>query len=160
MESTKLYVPWIFTIFFHIVIGPLLLLFLSCMLAAFPSIIDGFSGFLGMILFIVPFIAAMALGLIPFTLLGIASGLLMRLAVNRYVSIFVIAILAAILGYISSIISGNDRPFLVGPVMVSAILCYVISSRHQKRSPKYSANNHRSEKNQPGNEPIHQHHDL
>lgn len=152
MESTKLYVPWIFIIFFHIIVGPLLLLFFSCMLAAFPNITDGFSGFLGMILFIVPFIAAMVLGLIPFTLLGIASGLLMRLGVNRYVSIFVIAILAAILGYISSIISGDDRPFLVGPAIASALLCYIISSHHQERSPKYLAGRHHHKKSQSAGE--------
>ena len=139
MQSDRAYVPWVFVIFFHIIVGPIFLLFISNMYAAYPTILDGIYGFLGMVLFVVPFVAAMVFGMLPFTILGIVNGLLMSFSVNRPISILVIAFLAAGLGTICSMVAGDNRPFLALPSAISAILCYLICKRNQEKSSHYQS---------------------
>ncbi|MBK5145289.1 hypothetical protein I2494_16505 [Budviciaceae bacterium BWR-B9] len=78
MEFNKRVVPWVFIALFHIIIAPILCVFIGCITYEFPDLGEALMGFLGLAMMFVPLFVAFLFGLIPFGLLAIQTGYMLR----------------------------------------------------------------------------------
>lgn len=131
---------WPFALSFHVFIGPVICILLFSFATAWPSLMGGLFGFLGLLLLLVPLVAALFIGVVPFILLAtLAVQLLQRevvLGIGLLASASAGAVLGSVWSRVLSLLSGGDPDSalrLTESGAVAAVLCYLACHYYARR---------------------------
>lgn len=131
-------ISWPFIITAHVLLGPIVLFIIACMAAAFPDLIEGILGLIGMTILIVPVVVTLIFSFIPFVILGIVSGIMIKCSIIFYRAIIVNGCAGAFSGYIWPKIFENAPPgestlMLIIPCVIAACCCHFVCYRQSKK---------------------------
>lgn len=128
MELNKRVVPWLFTALLHIFIAPILCVLIGCIIYEFPDIGEALVGFLGFSMMVVPLFVAFLFGLIPFGLLAIQTGYMLREGWPFHWACLCSLLSGAFIGLVAPMIAQSTpdemNGLLILSVSLTAGICY------------------------------------
>ena len=129
-------ISWPFIIIIHIFLGPIVLFMVACMAAAFPDPIEGILGLIGMTILIVPVMVTLIFSFIPFVIMGVISGIMIKRSVVFYQAAIISGCVGAFSGYIWPKVFENAPPgestlMLIIPGIIAAFFCNFVCYRRQ-----------------------------
>lgn len=90
----------VFTLLLYLLGGPLMALLLFSFYRAYPDVLGGIYGFIGLILFLVPLIVAFLFGVVPLSLLAMLTIKLLTQKVRLYIALPLNTLCGMLLGFI------------------------------------------------------------
>ncbi|MBK5073917.1 hypothetical protein I2492_12750 [Budviciaceae bacterium CWB-B4] len=130
MELNKRVVPWLFITLFHILAAPILCVFIGCITYEFPDIGEALMGFLGFVMIVIPLFVAFLFGLIPFGLLAIQTGYMLREGWSFHWAFLCSVLSGAFVGLVAPMIAQSTpdemNGLLIFSVSLTAGICYCV----------------------------------